>query len=74
MSDSWRLSVDRERCVGSAMCVAVAPGHFTLLDGKASAVEPEVHAADDVIEAWESCPVSAVLVLGMDGQQIEPEL
>ena len=29
----WTISVDKDACVGSAMCVAIAPGRFVLVAG-----------------------------------------
>ena len=29
----WKVSVDKNVCIGSAMCVAIAPGRF-VLDGR----------------------------------------
>lgn len=57
------VRVDRERCVGAAMCVAVAPDAFQIdAEGKAVVV---IHAADEVErmrQAAEECPAAAVIL------------
>lgn len=56
-----RITVDRDRCIGSGQCVVYAPTTFAL-DGeaKATVVDP---AGDDVAAvrtAVEACPMSAL--------------
>lgn len=60
---TWRVDVDRRACIGSGICVASAPGHFQLEEGRAvpslgTAVEPD----EVVLDAAESCPAEAIMV------------
>jgi len=63
-----RIEVDRGLCIGSGDCVDTAPDVFQL-DGedKAIVVDPDGAPTDDVVEAAQNCPVSAILVAGEDG-------
>ncbi len=74
MTDTWALEVDRRRCVGNGMCVAVAPEHFTLADGRSAPVTAQVSPAEEVLEAFEMCPMSAITVRDSGGNEIDPTL
>lgn len=61
-----RVTVDRSRCEGHALCVAVAPDVYDI-DGEAVAVVrtgPEVpdHLQQSASYGADMCPVMAVLV------------
>ncbi|MFJ6796894.1 ferredoxin [Streptomyces sp. NPDC091268] len=71
--ERWELSVDRTHCQASGVCVAIAPGHFALVDGRARPVQPLVEADEAVMEAAETCPMEAVFVRGASsGRQLAP--
>ncbi|MGO9157025.1 ferredoxin [Mycobacterium sp.] len=73
MSGEWTVEVDRQACVGNKMCIAAAPDLFDFVDGK-SAVRTSLHVpSPELIEAYESCPVSAIVLRDENGQEIEPE-
>ena len=59
-----RLSIDRDRCIGSGNCTFYAPATFDL-DGdlKAMVVDPDGDPPEDVRAAAEGCPVKAITVL-----------
>lgn len=62
------IEVDRALCIGSGDCVDSAPDVFQLDDeDKAVVVDPDGAAVDNVIEAAGNCPVSAIFVIGADG-------
>lgn len=62
------ITVDRALCIGSGDCVDTAPDVFQLDDeDKAVVVDPDGASVDDVIEAARNCPVSAIFVVGEDG-------
>ena len=72
--ERWRISVDRETCQASGMCVAVAAQHFELRDGYSAALAEEIDPDEDVVEAAESCPVEAIRVTAVaDGRIVAPE-
>ncbi|MFI0354932.1 ferredoxin [Actinomadura sp. 9N407] len=69
----WTVEVDRSVCVGNRMCVATAPEVFALVDGKARPRTERVAAGAELVDAYESCPVSAIVLRGETGEQIDPE-
>ncbi|WP_067895718.1 ferredoxin [Nocardia vaccinii] len=74
MSDQWRISVDRETCIGSGMCTGTAAAHFTLVNGYSSPVAESADPDESILDAAESCPVEAILVRAADsGKVLAPE-
>jgi ferredoxin len=62
------VTVDRGLCIGSGDCVDTAPDVFQLDDeDKAVVVDPDGAPLDDVLTAASNCPVSAIFVIGEDG-------
>jgi ferredoxin len=62
------ITVDRALCIGSGDCVDTAPDVFQLdEEDKAVVVDPDGASADDIIGAAGNCPVSAIFVVGEDG-------
>jgi ferredoxin len=63
-----RIEVDRSLCIGSGDCVDTAPDVFQLDDDdKATVVDPDGASVDDVLEAAQNCPVTAIFVAGEQG-------
>ncbi|MCR4514111.1 ferredoxin [Aeromicrobium sp. 50.2.37] len=57
------VQADRDTCVGSGWCVNLAAGAFSLdATGKVVVEDPEAVRAEDLLEAEDSCPVSAISV------------
>lgn len=83
-----KVIIDRDKCIGAAPCIAVAPNVFELDDeGKAFVKDEAKNATDDdgkiriktdsaddetIKTAAESCPVQAIIVYDDDGNQIFP--
>jgi ferredoxin len=62
------ITVDRAVCIGSGDCVDTAPNVFQLdEEDKAVVVDPDGASVDDVIQAAGNCPVSAIFVVGEEG-------
>lgn len=58
-----RIEVDHDKCVGSRICIAIAPEVFTLdVNGQASVVDPEGDTLEAINAAAEGCPVSAITI------------
>lgn len=63
----WKLSVDKDACIGSAMCVGVAPDRFVLDERQRSGpVETEIDADEAVRDAAATCPSEAIGVVDAD--------
>jgi ferredoxin len=61
-----RITVDSDRCVGSAYCQRIAPASFDLGDdGIAVVLDADVAGADAaaVREAESACPAMAISIL-----------
>lgn len=55
------IKVDENKCIGCGACVAIDPEHFDFNDsGLSCVIKDEV--TDSVLEAKDSCPVSAIKV------------
>jgi ferredoxin len=64
--------VDRDLCIGNQSCVNVAPEVFALDKDQivhVLATAPAI-AKDRLVEACESCPVSALTLLDEDGNPL----
>jgi ferredoxin len=62
------ITVDRGLCIGSGDCVDTAPDVFQLDDeDKAVVVDPDGAPLDDILTAAGGCPVSAIFVVGEEG-------
>ena len=68
------ISVDHNLCVGNAMCETIATNVFSLNDDRQSvAGDPTLDTEEDILEAAESCPVSAIKVVDADtGETLFP--
>ncbi len=69
----WKVSVDKNVCICSAMCIAIAPGRFVLDERQRSGpVEAEVDPDELVRDAAASCPSEAIsLVDAATGQPVD---
>jgi ferredoxin len=58
----WRVSVN-DSCVGSGMCIGIAPHHFRLdADDRSHPVTVEMEPDDFVLDAAASCPMEAIRI------------
>jgi ferredoxin len=69
-----KVRVDREVCVGNAMCESFAPHVFRLDENRQSeAVDPNGDTVEKILQAAENCPVSAIFVEDAEtGEQLFP--
>ncbi len=64
MAPKLRITADHILCVGNAMCETFAPKVFVLNDDRQSEVaDPEADTMENILEAAENCPVSAIRVV-----------
>ena len=68
------VKIDRLICVGFGDCMDVSPEAFELDDEGIAVFRPGVEgvAAEELVEACESCPVDALAVFDAQGVQIVP--
>ena len=63
MARKLRITVDHDVCVGNAMCESFASNTFALNEERQSeAVNPEGDSLEQILEAADNCPVSAITV------------
>ena len=68
-----RARVDKDLCIGSAICTAIAPEVFELdNDGLSEVVGPNAATEDLLREAAESCPEHAIMLEDDQGNHICP--
>ena len=69
----WKISVDKNVCICSAMCIAIAPDRLVLDERQRSGpVEAEIDPDEAVRDAAASCPSEAIsLVEAGTGQPVD---
>jgi ferredoxin len=65
---AWTIKVDRDRCMGSGMCLVYAPGTFEHDDHtKAIVVDPAGDPIGSIRTAVEACPTGALQLIEQGG-------
>jgi len=68
-----RVRVDRDVCIGTANCVAIAPEVFELDNqGLSRVVNQDAGTEEQLRDAAEECPVQAIILEDDDGTQVYP--
>ena len=69
----WKISVDKSLCIGSAMCIAIAPDRFVMdKQQRSGQAEAETDPDELVRDAAASCPSEAIsLVDAGTGQPVD---
>lgn len=63
MARTLRIQVDHDKCVGSRICIAIAPKVFELdANGQASVLDPDADTIETIRMAAEGCPVTAITI------------
>ncbi len=73
MGADWKVTVNREACLGSGVCAATAPRHFRLQDGKSRTLREHIEPDQLVLEVADTCPAEAITVHDTAGHQLAPE-
>jgi ferredoxin len=73
MSECWRVTVDREACLGSGVCAGTAPEYFRLEDGRSRPIREFVEPDEDVLDAADLCPAEAITVHDAAGHRLAPD-
>jgi ferredoxin len=70
MPAGWSVTIDRELCMGSGLCIVYAPGTFAHdSEAKAVVIDPSTDDIEAVRTAVEACPTRAV-TLTIDEQGV----
>ena len=74
MTNKYKITVDRNLCIGAASCVALAMKTFALdAENKAIVLEGEGDTPEAIKLAAESCPTKAIILTDAEtGQQEYP--
>ncbi|OGJ22313.1 MAG: hypothetical protein A2804_02040 [Candidatus Pacebacteria bacterium RIFCSPHIGHO2_01_FULL_46_10] len=70
----YKVTVLRDKCIGAASCVAIAPKVFQL-DGEQKAIVISQDELDDMkLLAAQSCPTAAIVITDVaTGEQVWPK-
>lgn len=59
----WQIRLDTELCIGSGLCLGIAPEHFEAGPGHRTVLRTAVAAPDEaLVDAAACCPVEAITV------------
>lgn len=69
-----KITIDRDKCIGAASCIAVADKVYAL-DDENKAIVIDAKGADDetLLESAHVCPTAAILLHDENGKQVYPE-
>jgi ferredoxin len=68
-----KIVIDRQKCIGAANCVGIAPKTFQLdKEKKVALLDAGAHDDGTLFEAAESCPTEAIRILDDSGEQLFP--
>jgi len=73
MNQRWKVTVNRDTCLGSGICAATSPHHFRLDNGKSQALQDDIEPDDIILDAAETCPAEAITVYNTAGRRIAPD-
>lgn len=59
---TFKISVDKKKCIGCGSCNAICPKSFTMKDGKAEPTNKQVEKITCEKDAESSCPVNAIKI------------
>ncbi len=62
----FKVTIDKEACIGCGSCEAVCPSNFSMEKGKASVKNKTVDKLECSQTASESCPTDAIKIEKID--------
>jgi ferredoxin len=68
---TWTVEVDGPACLGSGICVSVAPGNFVVENGKSRPLAGHAEPSDELRDAAVLCPAAAVLIRDESGELVD---
>lgn len=70
-----KINVSEEKCIGCGACVAIDSEHFEFNDeGKSSVITNENLESENLVNAIESCPTSAIQMIEEQENPLETEV
>lgn len=74
--ETYRISIDREACVGDGLCRETAPETFTINpDGKSTVVDPDGDEPRYIKAAAKNCRLQAITLHDREtGKRVWPKL
>ena len=74
MARKLQITVNHDVCVGNSMCETIAEKVFVLNENRQSEAKyPDADTEENILEAAENCPVSAIKVVDADtGETLFP--
>jgi ferredoxin len=73
MSEHWKITVDRDACLGSGICAATAPHRFRLEAGKSRTIHDDTEPDNVVLDVANTCPAEAITVHDAAGHRLAPD-
>jgi ferredoxin len=73
MTEHWKITVNRDICLGSGLCAGTAPRHFRLDDGRSRAIQEDIEPDDNVLDVADTCPAEAITVYDAAGRRLAPD-
>jgi ferredoxin len=74
MSGKYKVTVVRDKCIGAASCVAIAPKVFKLDDQQKVTIISQDELDDMKLLAAQSCPTQAIVITNIEtGEQVWPK-
>jgi len=69
-----KIEIKKDKCIGAAPCLAVAPETFALDDENiAIIIDPKGNSDEEILAAAQVCPTAAIYIYDDEGKQIWPE-
>ncbi|MCB9357584.1 MAG: ferredoxin [Calditrichaeota bacterium] len=70
----YEISINKDRCVGSTLCMMEAPDIFALdKEHQAHVLEPDTPDDEGVLGAARSCPMNAIFLIDKEtGERVWP--
>jgi ferredoxin len=73
MDECWKVTVNRDTCVGSGVCAGTASRYFRLEEGRARPIAETVDPDDEVLAAADVCPTESITIYDATGRQLAPQ-
>jgi ferredoxin len=73
MEQRWKITVNRDACLGSGLCAGTAPEYFRLDEETSRPLKEVVEPDELLLDVAETCPAEAIAIHDSDGRQLSPD-